>query len=321
MSGRKIEVASIDGFAIDGPQALKVLLASDNIDLKAVVGSKEGESSAKDTLIRTARMYKQAHRPLPLLGIGTENAPIAKYKFPGPLSPVLGGILAINGLPRESDLAMSHGQPLVNTATDALIETIESASDKITLLMTIMLPELLAVLSRPDLLAKIENAIVMAGNIKGKGNARDFFRSASPDAETNSVIDPVTLLALMKLVPITLFSLDATRNLVVTRQMVKNIKRQARSESAKFVVRNLALMVNLMRLAGIPYTPWDAITAEGVATPNLARYVDMNLTVVTDPTNPEYGRTIPEANGPSVRVAMQTDEKMFESSFSQKMAS
>jgi purine nucleosidase len=229
--------------------------------------------------------------------------------------PVSGGTL--EGVHPFPDVWRAHsdlvdGLPILNAkpyppanllpAHELLINTLRSATEKVTLLFTGPLTHLAAALNAaPELESKIERLYWMGGAVDVRGNvAAPEAPEADGTAEWNVYWDaPSAARVWQSSIPITLVGLDATDKVPVTQEFVDRLGQQR-----QYLLSDLAYQCWLFTF-GTGYHLWDTLTTLALGYPDIVSIKDVPTTIIT--SGPSEGRTQPDPNGRIVQVAYDVD--------------
>ena len=198
--------------------------------------------------------------------------PITAEHLHGPSG--LGGV----ELPEpKMPLAPSH-------AVDFLIATLRNAPEPVTLIVTGPQTNLATALRRvPQIASKIERIVAMGGSIRG-GNITPF-------AEFNIHVDPQAAEIVLGLgVPVTLFGLDVTHQVIATDERIEAI-RALDNPAARAVADMLGFYGRQKKAAGFPGAPLhDPCTIAWLLEPALFEGSPMRVRIETR-EGPRTGQT------------------------------
>jgi len=219
----------------------------------------------------------------PLMG---DNAPPAEWRT---TTEVVDGL----GLPKG-------GEPAAQDAVALFTSTIQDSPEPVTVLALGPLTNIAAALeATPELVEKIEMIYVMGGAVDVDGS---MVSEANSAAEWNIYCDPhAARLVFESGVPITLVPLDATNEMPVTPEFVKQLDAKKTTPEAEFVAKLLAN--NADSIASGSYYFWDPLAAVVMSDPSLVTLTPRDVTVIDIPGAPDDGRTKPVANGSGILVA------------------
>ena len=219
----------------------------------------------------------------PLTG---DNAPPAEWRT---TTEVVDGL----GLPKG-------GTPAEQDAVALFTSTIQDSPEPVTVLALGPLTNIAAALeATPELVEKIEMIYVMGGAVDVDGS---MVSEANSAAEWNIYCDPhAARLVFESGAPITLVPLDATNEMPVTPEFVKQLDAKKTTPEAEFVAKLLAN--NADAIASGSYYFWDPLAAVVMSDPSLVTLTPRDVTVIDIPGAPDDGRTKPVANGSGILVA------------------
>lgn len=194
---------------IDDALALFLALASPEVQLEAVT-TVSGNVSVEDTTRNALTLLELA---------GRTEIPVAR----GCASPLLGETVAAADVHGENGLGgvtlpVPRKLPLVEHATDVLIEKIMAAPGEITLVAIGPLTNLALALRRePQLIQAVREVVIMGGALRVPGNV-------TPCAEFNIYVDPYAAhIVLHAGWPIRLVTLDTTTRTLLSRELVARL--------------------------------------------------------------------------------------------------
>jgi pyrimidine-specific ribonucleoside hydrolase len=159
--------------------------------------------------------------------------------------------------------------------------------------------------------ANIKEIYIMGGAVEVEGNVGNSGVSIQNEhAEWNIYIDPTAAnIVFHSGIPIILVPLDATKDVPVTRNFYQALDEHQDTPSANLVYEMLTSNLGFVDSGGFQF--WDSLTAAIFTDPSIAKFEQMELTVVEE-DGPESGRTKPVSGGSEVRVAVSADRKIFE---------
>ncbi len=198
-------------------------------------------------------------------------------------------------------------------AVQLLTETIQSSSEKVTLLTLGPLTNIAAAFqSEPGLAEDIAMIYIMGGAVNVPGNLGADVEG-NTTAEWNIYIDPYAAnVVFASGAPVTLVGLDATNQVPLTMDFYQRLESNQNMASAIFVRDVLSQMQGFMQSGN--YYFWDPLAAGIMVDNSLATFQEYTLCVVED-EGPESGRTVISDGCPSVRTAVSADGTRFEQVF------
>ncbi len=201
--------------------------------------------------------------------------------------------------------------PLSEPGHQFIARKLREADEPLTILITGPVSNLAKVLAdAPDLVEKIEQVVWMGGAINVEGNVRDYEHDGS--AEWNAYWDPPATYSLWQTAaPITLFSLDATKQVAVKPEFLHRLAQQR-----AYPLSDLAGQCWVLTVGAIPsyeyiYYMWDTLTTGYLGAPQYMTFRQVRSQVV--PYGPSAGR-IKEVTqgGKLVQVAAKVDVEGFQ---------
>jgi inosine-uridine nucleoside N-ribohydrolase/predicted ester cyclase len=198
-------------------------------------------------------------------------------------------------------------------AVALLIETLNAASSPVTVVTLGPLTNVAqALTAAPEIGPNIARIVIMGGAVDVPGNVQPAI-SDNAYAEWNIYVDPLALDIVLKSgVPITLVGLDATNQVPVTTAFYRALGRDRATTAANFVFE--ALEKNFTMIQSEQRSFWDPLTAAAAIDSSLITTETMSIRVVTE-EGPESGRTVVDASGQTVEVAVGADAARFEQAF------
>jgi pyrimidine-specific ribonucleoside hydrolase len=180
----------------------------------------------------------------------------------------------------------------------------------------------LALRARPEIASHIERIVISGGafNVKGTIHA-EIPENPNEVAEWNHYIDVEAAQQIYSSgIPITLVPLDAThvdgaRPMVFSRDTVKNLRKAARSRTARMMTQLIYYWgLSVPQYNAVPV--WDAAVAALVADPTIgADWRDLAIRIETEP-EALAGQTVIESGKPvNARVCFSGDQARFEDAY------
>jgi purine nucleosidase len=215
----------------------------------------------------------------------------------------------IDALPILNENEELLPSPAPEPGHEFIARILREAPEPLTVLVTGPVTNLAAALARePDLVAKIEEVVWMGGALRVEGNVRDYEHDSS--AEWNAYWDPPATRSLWDSpASITLFPLDATNHVPVTRDFLQRLARQRR-----YPLSDLAGQCWALTLGAIPnyeyiYYMWDTLTTGYLGAPQLISFREVQTEAIA--VGPSAGRIREVANGRLIRAADEVDVEGF----------
>jgi purine nucleosidase len=174
---------------------------------------------------------------------------------------------AIEALPILNESAETLSEPVAEPGHEFLAHQLRTTAAPVTVLITGPVSNLAAALSvEPELAANIEEVVWMGGALRVAGNVRDYEHDGS--AEWNAYWDPPAAHKLWQSnVPITLFSLDATNQVPVTKAFLLRLARQRRYPLSDLAGQCWAMTVGVIPSYEYIYHMWDTLTTGYLGAP------------------------------------------------------
>jgi pyrimidine-specific ribonucleoside hydrolase len=193
----------------------------------------------------------------------------------------------------------STRRPVAESAPELLVSLLRQAAAPVRLVVLGNATNVALAMERaPDIKGKIERIFFMGGAVWQKGNIivpgfTDHYKNTV--AEWNVLIDPVaTQMVLRSGVPVTLVTLDGTKDQKVTRDDVARFTAAARTPGARFFSDVFGKAMWFVDSG--EYYFWDALTAGVTVNPGFCKTERLDLDVIvaySDRTNvdplPPYG--------------------------------
>jgi purine nucleosidase len=287
---------------LDDFLSLLILLSYDQIRLLGI------SITPADTLIEgalpaTRKILALAGRSDVVVAGGTLEGP-----NPFPLSWRL-DCLKVNDLPvlnQQREMTPPAGEV---PGQQLLAETLKSAAEPVTLLMTGPLTNLAWALERyPDVEGKIAEVVFMGGALEVDGNVRQPGHDGT--AEWNLYWDPPAAKRVFESsLPLTMFSLDVTDRLPVTDEFRRAFGTQYEYPFSAAAGTMWAMTSGWELATGLPYFCWDTLTTSYLSAPELCTFREVRCDVV--PEGPSQGRTMVTPGGRPVKVAADVDPGRF----------
>jgi len=211
--------------------------------------------------------------------------------------------------PATPDLATANVTP--EPGHQFLARKLRQATAPVTVLITGPASNLAAALTaEPDLAAKVEEVVWMGGALDVPGNVRDFEHDGS--AEWNVYWDPPAVHRLWQTaVPLTIFPLDVTNHVDVTRDFLHRLAQQRRYPVSDLAGQCWAITVGVIPAYEYVYHMWDTLTTGYLGAPQFITFREVRSEVV--PHGPAAGQTRPvPTGGKLIRAAAAVDVPQFQ---------
>ena len=294
--------------AADDWMAILYMLKRPDIHIEAITVTGAGEAHCEPGVRNALHLVALAgHADIPV-SCGREAPLQGDHTFP---SDWRMNVDAFAGL----TLPQNSASPSSQSAVELLTTTIQSASDKVTILTLGPLTNLAeAVQAAPKLKDQVEMVYIMGGAVDVPGNVGISGAGISnTSAEWNMYCDPYAAGLVFKSgVPITLVPLDATNHVQVTGKFYDQIKDDHRTPEATFVFDVLSTYRGFIQSGG--YYFWDPLAAAILTDNSLAVFETWRL-IVTEEEGGESGRTQVSEDGVAIQVAVNADGERFERLF------
>ncbi|GGJ13232.1 hypothetical protein GCM10010885_23160 [Alicyclobacillus cellulosilyticus] len=188
-------------------------------------------------------------------------------------------------------------------AHEHLAHMLRQSDGKVTVVFTGPLTDLAAALTiDPDLAECIEELVWMGGCLDGDGNVHE--PGFDGTAEWNAFWDPDAVSRVWQSdIPIVMFPLEATRNVPVTRSILRSwAQLRSCSREMEFVGQCYAICAPFCEFGpDTVYYFWDVLTVAYVGRPSLVELTPVQCIVHTD--GPSEGRIAESTYGKMVQVA------------------
>ncbi|WP_338876348.1 nucleoside hydrolase [Spirosoma sp. SC4-14] len=215
----------------------------------------------------------------------------------------------INALPMLINLPKSPDPYGYLSAPDLIIDRLSSAPGKVTVLMTGPCSNLvLAMEKAPELTAKIEEVVWMAGAFRVSGNVQTFQHDGS--AEWNVFWDPISSQKLMEYeLPLTLIPLDVTNHVPVTKPFLSALASQIDYPLSNLTGQFWALTLDTIPGYYYTYFMWDILATSYLAIPDQFKTEMVKARVSTRP--PNAGQTYLDDTGYTLKMATDVNVAVF----------
>jgi len=215
----------------------------------------------------------------------------------------------INALPMLINLPKSPDPYAYLSAPDLIIDRLSSASGKVTVLMTGPCSNLvLALETAPELKAKIDEIVWMAGAFRVSGNVQTFQHDGS--AEWNVFWDPVSSQKLVEYeLPLTLIPLDVTNHVPVTKQFLSTLASQIHYPLSNLTGQFWALTLDTIPGYYYTYFMWDILATSYLAIPDQFKTEMVKARVSTRP--PNAGQTYLDETGYTLKIVTDVNIAVF----------
>ncbi|MBI1879359.1 MAG: nucleoside hydrolase [Chloroflexi bacterium] len=215
----------------------------------------------------------------------------------------------IDALPILNENEELLPSPVPEPGHEFIARKLREAQGPLTVLITGPVTNLAAALARePNLAAKIEEVVWMGGALRVDGNVRDYEHDGS--AEWNAYWDPPATRSLWDTpAPITLFPLDATNHVPVTRDFLQRLARQRRYPLSDLAGQCWALTLGTIPGYEYVYYMWDTLTTGYLGAPQFITFREVTTEVIA--AGPSAGRIKVAESGRLIRAADTVDAEGF----------
>ncbi|MCL4301502.1 MAG: nucleoside hydrolase [Anaerolineae bacterium] len=215
----------------------------------------------------------------------------------------------IDALPILNENEEPLPSPVGAPGHEFIARKLREATEPLTVLITGPVSNLaLALTQEPGLAAKIEEIVWMGGALQVKGNVRDYEHDGS--AEWNAYWDPPATYSLWQSpAPITLFPLDATNHVPVTRDFLQRLARQRRCPLSDLAGQCWALTLGTIPSYEYVYHMWDTLTTGYLGGPQFITFREAQTEVVA--TGPSAGRIKEVSTGRQILAAGRVEVEGF----------
>ncbi len=292
--------------AADDWLAILYLLGRSDVDVKAITVTGAGEAHCDAGTRNALDLVALAGRPEIPVACGRETPLAGDHAFPPEWREAVDHLFGL-ALPRNS-----RG-PAAESAVELLTRIVEGSPRKVHLVVLGPLTNVAEALeAQPTLVANLEEITVMGGAVRAPGNADPDLDGENVAAEWNFYVDPQAAAGVLSSgAPIALVPLDATNAVPLTEGFYRRLEGDRTTSVAEFVYRTLGVMEERIRSGS--YYFWDPLAAAIATERGLGSFQEMPLVVLEDGV--ECGRTVQDAGGPLIRVAVTADRERFEALF------
>ncbi|MBE7549961.1 MAG: nucleoside hydrolase [Anaerolineales bacterium] len=298
---KRIVLFDHDG-GVDDLLSLMMVLAMPHIELVGVVVTPADcfLGPAMSSSLKILRFFDRLDIPVSqgvLHGVNPFPQPWRSQPYP------------IDALPILNENEEPLPSPAAAPGHEFIARKLREATEPLTVLITGPVSNLaLALTQEPDLAAKIEEVVWMGGALQVKGNVRDFEHDGS--AEWNAYWDPPATYSLWQSpAPITLFPLDATNHVPVTRDFLQRLARQRRCPLSDLAGQCWALTLGTIPSYEYVYHMWDTLTTGYLGGPQFITFREAQTEVVA--AGPSAGQIKEVETGRPVRAADRVEVEGF----------
>ncbi|MFK7795807.1 MAG: nucleoside hydrolase [Aureispira sp.] len=285
---------------IDDLLSLLLLLRMPDIELLGVTVT-PADCYLEPAVQATAQILAKAGKAAVPIGVGTyygENAFPSAWRAQPMFANALPSLIGIE-TPPSSQLPR---------ATTLLIDQLQQADTKVTVLMTGPCSNLVLALEQaPELAHKIEQVVWMGGAVEVGGNVQAHWHDGS--AEWNAYWAPQhTQTLLANNLPLVLISLDVTNQVPVDLDFLKKIARLP-YEYAQLAGQLWASTVYTIPSYHATYYMWDVLATCYLGLENAFEVEEKQLLAAVSP--PNAGEIYLADNGYTTRVAIGINKSVF----------
>ena len=305
--GETLHVIIDDDMARDGMDAILYLLKHPNVEVEAITVAGTGEAHCEPGVKHALGLVALNNAGNIPVACGRELPLAGNHAFPSAWRQRVDDLYGLD-LP-EGGNASSLNAP------ELIASTIRESAQKIIVVASGLLTNVAdALTTSPDIVDNIRMIYIMGGAVKVDGNV-GFSRAGIDNqfAEWNIYVDPrAANIVLNSRVPITLVSLDATKDVPVTMRFYQTFETHRTTPEAAFAYDLLTANLGMIQSGGLQF--WDELTAAIATDESLATFETFELQVVEE-EGTESGYTKPTPGGAKVRVAVSADGLRFEATF------
>ena len=280
------------------------LLSHPNVDVRAITVSGTGEAHCGPGVQHALGLVALSGKEDIPVACGTETPLAGNHEFPADWRRAVDDAYGVT-IPTGG--TASH-----LSASDLIIDILQNAEEPITVVAVGPLTNIAeAIQKEAGIAPNIEEIYIMGGAVNVEGNVGNSGVGIQNEyAEWNIYIDPTAAnIVFNSGIPIILVPLDATRDVPVTRNFYKSLENHRDTPPADLIYDMLTANLDFVDSGGFQF--WDSLTAAIFTDPSIAKYEEMQLTVVEE-EGPESGRTVTTDNGSKIKVAISAQQERFE---------
>ncbi|MBC7812163.1 MAG: nucleoside hydrolase [Burkholderiales bacterium] len=306
MQERKPIIVDTD-MAADDWMAIMYLLQHPHVEVLAITVTGTGEAHCGPGVQNALDMLALAGHPDIPVACGRETPLQGNREFPDSWRT---GVDTLYGL----TLPTSPSEPSPMGAVELLIDRIQNSPTNIMLLTLGPLTNIAELFqAQPDIIDGIDTIYVMGGAVDVPGNLQASPTPENVTAEWNLYVDPyATRLVFEADVPIVMVGLDATDQVPMTPDFYRRLGEDRTTPEANFVYDIMTQNLELINNGWLFF--WDGLVAAVVTDHSLVTLERRPIRVI-DEDGIEAGRTLSNANGRPIRVAVAADAAAFERVF------
>ena len=275
--------------APDDITAMAFLVASPNVEIRAITVSGTGEAHCDGGVDTVLRLLERLQAPDIPVACGRETPIEGDHAFPDEWRAAADSGSGLN-LPDTSR------QPTDGTAVDLIADTAANATPLRILTLGPLTNLADALTAHPELADQIEAVYVMGGALHVPGNVAFGGPADNQVAEWNVYVDPTALQQVIDagLAPL-LVSLDGTNQVPVTTEFARRVQDEATGEGAKVLAE---LFATHPFMTDGTYFLWDPLAAEMAADYPVGEFSEARVEV-EQTEGPESGFTRPVDGEPN----------------------
>lgn len=283
------------------------LLSHPNVDVRAITVTGTGEAHCGPGVEHALGLVALSGQKLIPLSCGRETPLQGNHEFPPQWRQAVDNAYGV-AIP-------AGGAASTFSAADLMIKTLQDSEEPITIVAAGPLTNIAEALQKaPEIAPRIQEIYIMGGAVDVEGNVGNSgVGIQNKYAEWNIYADPAAANIVLKSgVPITLVPLDATEDVPVTRDFYNALDKNRNTPAANMVYDLLTANLGFVDSGGFQF--WDSLTAALFTDPGMASFKEVQLSVVEE-EGPENGRTKPDPNGATIKVATSANRDQFEQVF------
>jgi len=288
--------------AVDDWFAILYLLQNPKVDVVAITVTGTGEAHCNPGVKNAVGLVALAnHIPIPV-ACGRETPLAGDHTFPDGWRADVDSMKGIS-------LPVGSNPSDVQDANELLAKILEKSNSPVEILALGPLTNLGDFLTiHPELEGKISKITIMGGALNVPGNLISYVPENS-SAEWNMYVDPYAAnLVLQSGIPITMVGLDATNQVLLTKDFARSIKTSAATPEATFIGKVLDTMQVFINSGNWYF--WDPLAAAIMVDPSLATFQVTRIEVV-EASGSHQGATILSSDFPEIQVAITAKGDVF----------
>ena len=205
-------------------------------------------------------------------------------------------------------------------AAEYLAERLRSATEPVRILALGPLTNIAEALERnPGISSHIRELVFLGGAVYARGNLQDggVFHTKNSTAEWNIYVDPFAAgIVFRSGVPIRMIALDATDQVKIGPDFVREFKARARSPLGRVVAQ--VLEADREVIAQGFFYAWDPLAAAALLRPGIVKTAALHIEIREE--GPQQGRTAATPSAPNAQVAIGADGAAFRTMFLESFA-